>query len=289
MYHPGWVDNREMTYRLPLTCAVLVAPVLLGQSTPEQPLQFEVASVKPLVLPPGRAMFMIGGNFNDSVLRMSGTRLATRGTLTNLLLAAFGLRSYQISGDVMLRGSNGRDQIYDVDARTPGDKSPPMDQVRAMLQNLLVERFQLKFHHETKELAAYDLVVGSSGVKFQASAPDGEMNFDQEFGPDQTIRYRYTSIAMWQFAQRLGGQFDRPLVDKTGLKGNYDLTLNYTPVRPGNLTPEAADLVNKTFGPEDDGKSAVSALRKQLGLNVVPAKEKIDILVIERVEKPAEN
>lgn len=144
-----------MTYRYLPVCAMLMAPILLGQSTPDPALTFEVASVKPIVLPPGRVMGMIGGNSRESAVRMSGTMLNMQGTLTNLLLAAYALRSYQLAGDVMLPGVRGRDQIYDVGARTPGDKAPPMDQLRVMLQNLLIERFQLKLHHETKEVAPW--------------------------------------------------------------------------------------------------------------------------------------
>ena len=110
-----------------------------------------------------------------SEYRLSGTRVALQETLAGLIVAAYHFRPYQILGDVTLPGPRGRDQLYEIDARTPGDKSPPADQVRAMLQNLLAERFQLRLHRETREMPAYDLTVSGGGSKLVASVADAEI------------------------------------------------------------------------------------------------------------------
>jgi uncharacterized protein (TIGR03435 family) len=242
--------------------------------------------VKAHVDPPGRTMFQFGAPIRVSDYQLSGTRVTLQETLGGLIAVAYHIRPYQISGDVTIPGTRGRYQIYEIDARTPGDKAPPADQVRAMLQNLLAERFQLRLHRETRELPAYDLTVDREGSKLVASPADAEKKVDVKGG--LLLRLECTNTTMAELIGRIDSQFEQPLIDRTGLPGGYDFALEFTRRRPVANSAANAEAVEKLMGPEDDDKSIVPGLRT-LGLRVVPAKERIEVLVVDGVERPSEN
>src|SRR3954470_18278553 len=114
-----------------------------------------------------------------------------------------------------------------------------------MLQTLLADRFQLKFHRETKDLPAYNLVVGNDPPKLKPSAPDAESK------TTSTSRFRtvYTSVSISELVLRIAPQFDRPLFDKTGLAGYYDFALEYMPNLPNGvgLSSEEAAAFAKLY------------------------------------------
>src|SRR5580693_645652 len=112
------------------------------------PLAFEVASVKPHEFARGQFAFRTASLESD--VRISGNRVTTQGLLAGLIMTAYKLRTFQVSGAPEWLNETGRYQLYDIEARVAGDGVPTMDEVRKMLQTLLAERFQLKFHRETK-------------------------------------------------------------------------------------------------------------------------------------------
>lgn len=132
---------------------------------------FEVASVKPHTF--ARNEFAFATPYGESPIRISGNRVTMHGLFAGLMLTAYKLRTFQIEGAPEWRNETGRNQIYDIEARAPGD-TPSTEEVRRMLQTLLAERFQLKFHRETRELPAYDLVAGTNRAKLKPSSPDVE-------------------------------------------------------------------------------------------------------------------
>ncbi len=212
-----------------LVCQLAIGsqPQIAGALPKPAPLAFEVASVKPHVFAPGR--FAFGTAFRQSAIQISGNRVTAQGLLAALVLAAYNLRTFQLAGAPEWRDQTGRNQVYDIEARAPGDGVPPMDAVRQMLQTLLAERFQLKFHRETKDLPAYDLVVGSSPPKLKPGAPDAESNTGVLPAPAGLFRAKYTNVSISELVVRIGPQFDRPLFDRTGLQKGYDFTLEYAP------------------------------------------------------------
>jgi uncharacterized protein (TIGR03435 family) len=171
-------------------------------------------------------------------------------------------------------------------AFAPGDGVPAMDEVRQMLQTLLAERFQLKFHRETKELPAYDLVVGNNPPRLKPGTPDVESKTDVL----TALRTKYSNVSISELVIRIGPQFDRPLFDKTGLQGGYDFALEYVPTLPGTarMSPEEEAAFAQLY-PADEARPLPVALQRQLGLKVVPAKEHVEILVIDHVERPSAN
>lgn len=254
--------------------AALAASLLSGQSTPN-PLAFEVASVKLNPLPLGAFGFGPGGGGGAGV-HISGNRVTlVRNTLVRLVMTAYNMKDFQISG--VPEWARGRDQFYDITAKVEGEGVPTLEQVRPMLQTLLADRFRLKLHHETRELPVYDLVVGKNGMKLKestgASAPQ-PVTFSAPL-----VRFNLSDKSMADFIGVLAGNVDRPVLDKTGLTGRYDFTLEFTRSNP--------DLV-ASDSPETD-RSIFAAIQEQLGLRLAPAKEPTEILVIDHAETPTGN
>jgi uncharacterized protein (TIGR03435 family) len=268
----------------PLLIGIGVAPVVRAQEPKAAPPAFEVASVKPHVF--ARNEFAFGAASGERPIRISGARVAVQGLLGNLVLTAYRLRTFQLSGVPEWRDETGRNQVFDIEARAPGGREPTIDQVRQMLQTLLAERFQLKFHRETQELPAYVLVMGAGPAKLKPSAPDAESRTVST----NRFRTRYTNISISDLVLRIGPQFDRPLFDRTGLQGGFDFALEYMPSIPGsvNLPPEEAAAFAKLY-PADEAPSLPVALQQQLGLKVASSKERVEILVIDHVQRPSAN
>ena len=249
------------------------APARVPQPAPK----FEVASIKPHDFPRGVFGFRSTGN---SAIRISGTRVTLSiVTLETLVRDAYDVRDFQVTGAPGWKGNNGADQFYDIEARVPGDATPTVQQVRQMLQTLLAERFQLKLHRETKEAPVYDLVVAKSGSKLKPSTPDSKppANPFTQSGP--LWRISFTNKSIPDFIVSLDINVDRPVIDKTGLTGNYDFTLEFEHNNP-DVTP-----VNSP----DANRSIYSAVQEQLGLQLVPAKEPVEIIVIDHADRPSEN
>ncbi len=156
-------------------------------------------------------------------------------------------------------------------------------QKRHMLQALLADRFQLKAHKETRELPVYALVVAKSGPKFLESKANGT-TIDAGHGKigvqggDNTV-----ALLAEQLANRLG----RPVIDKTGIQGRYDLALQWAP------DEAAAPRLNAPEGlspaPDSSGPSIFTAIQEQLGLKLESQKGPVQVLVIDRIEMPSEN
>ena len=136
-----------------------------------------------------------------------------------------------------------------------------------MLQTLLAERFQLMVHRETRTIPALVLEVAKNGPKLEkAEGKEASTNNGRGLIDARTITMR-------RFAEVLSRQMDLPVIDGTGLPGAFDLKLEWA---PPNAKP-------------DSGPSVFAALQEQLGLRLESRKMPIEILVIDRAEKPSEN
>jgi uncharacterized protein (TIGR03435 family) len=142
-----------------------------------------------------------------------------------------------------------------------------------MLQALLAERFQLAFHRTTKEMPVYWLVAGKKGPKLYEVKDDGG---GAQIGSDSAHRFSARNISVAQFAESLSReqQVDRPVLDGTGVAGIFNITLDFA----------AGDSSDDASGP-----SIFTALQEQLGLKLEPGKGPVEILVIDRAEKPTGN
>lgn len=247
---------------------------LLGQTPATLPAQgaapeFEAATVKPVMNPdPNRA--------RD---RVEGRRfVAYHQTLRDLMMMAYRVDAKQIAGGPGWLASD----EYDVEAVAEDEKQ--MQAARqAMLQRLLAERFQLKFHREQRTLAAYALVVAKGGSKLKAAEGSGEGSASCEhFG-----RCSFHNEPMAHFVKWLGfAILDRPVLDQTGMAGKYDFTLRWT---PDETQFSNSGLRAKAAGENASLPPLFGALEEQLGLKLEARKVPAEVLVIDRAERPSEN
>jgi bla regulator protein BlaR1 len=283
--------NTLMMLRVVL-CAAAQLSAALAQG-------FDVASIKPADPSQRRVsiQFLPGGTF-----RASGV------TLKFLIQDAYDVREFQVSGAPGWSGSEKYDITAKVDDASPNTalKNDPskmtteqrqtfFEQQRQRIQALLADRFQLKVHRETKEMPIYALVPAKNGPKLKASQADvpPKEGFDgsgQPRGPGIRVgRGQITAVMMpLQFlAQTLSQQLGRAVLDKTGLTGDYDFMLQWT-ADQGQSAGLSAEPKDSPPAP-DSGPSIFTAIQEQLGLRLDSEKGPVDILVIDRVEKPSEN
>jgi uncharacterized protein (TIGR03435 family) len=165
------------------------------------------------------------------------------------------------------------DVYYDIAAKAPGDDPPSRADLRRMLQTLLADRFNFRFHRESKEIPVYVLVVAKGGPKFKESAPDSKRRFlGGVNGRNQVITAtRYTVADLARSLGFVGA--DRPVIDRTGLTGEYDFRIEATPRRDVEL----GDI------------SVHTAVQEQLGLKLESQRAPIQVLVVDRFDKPSGN
>lgn len=210
-------------------------------------------------------------------------------TATNIQIHMLLMQAFQLQEDQELIGdprwaSNNR---WDIDARIAAEdistlKTLNFHQQLGMFQQILVERFALKFHHEMRELPVYELVVAKGGPKMTPSTlrPNDSAGIQGEPGVLTPSRGKETGRGtMMEFLARdLSLQLGRKVVDHTGLTGRYDFALTWTP-----------DDSSATASAESQAPSLFTAVQEQLGLKLQPVKTPIDVVVIDHLEKPADN
>jgi len=258
-------------------CLFGSAPMAWNQ--PARPA-FEVASVKVHEFPPGMMGLQIGG---PSQLHISGNRVNTMGSLEMLVMAAYHGKLHQVSGGPKWTDRAGNPLVFDIDARVEGEGVAAMEQVRLMLQSLLAERFHLQIHQENKEVPVYALTVDKGGPKLKESAPGTETKAAGSFSRGNW-KNSYTNMSMGELTTHIASNFDRPLLDRTGLTGSYDFLLEY---RATNLyvSPEQAAAAAQRA---DAGPTIFTALQL-LGLKVVQTRGPVEMTIIDSAEKPSAN
>jgi len=234
---------------------------------------FDVASIKP--------------NFSGSdTFFMSppshGRFSATNVTLMRLITTAYRLQNAQvISGPGWLTSAR-----YDVAAK--GAENATNAEVLSMLQPLLADRFKLAVHRETRELPIYALVIAKNGPKLgkpeegscaealKASKPCGSLaEFKNGMAAD--------NISLPTIASTLGRILgDRPVVDRTGLTGKFDIHLMWT---DGSRKPADSEGASNLEAPD----SVFVALQEQAGLKLEATKGPVEVLIVDHVERPSEN
>jgi len=169
---------------------------------------------------------------------------------------------------------------------------------RRMLQALLADRFKLTLHREVRDLPEYALVIAENGPKLQeAKADDTYPNGIQGPGGAHLMRMGKGQLTAQRFsmadlAHLLSQQLGHTVLDKTGLTGNYDFTMHWTPDESEARMfkgPEGQPGPDSTSAPESSGPPIFTAIQEQLGLNLESQKGAVEILVIDHVERPSEN
>jgi uncharacterized protein (TIGR03435 family) len=239
-------------------------PVPAGQPAAQQALAFDVASVK--VSQIGKAGGE--GSRRENVEQSPGSLSMRNVSLTSAIKYAYRVMDYQVSGPAWL-GS----ERYDIVAKASGPA--PESELRAMLQSLLAERFKLAFHRETKEMPVYVLLEAKGGNKLHESASEGPPSFK---GGKLAMTAKNATLA--GLCDLVSGPLQRPVVDMTGLKKQYDFTLDVT----GAINPEAPTGMDEVI------TILMKLVQEQLGLKLEPRKAPVELLIIDRAEKtPTEN
>lgn len=169
---------------------------------------------------------------------------------------------------------------WDIEARSAGHTTSTSAETRAMLQNLLAERFAMKVHRETRQLPAYALTIAKGGPKFKPAAPGTSANI-QITGNS----IRLDSGDMSRLSQLLATSVGRPVIDRTGLNQTYDLSLTWddAPINEGGVP-----VLDAPAATGDNG-SIFTAIRNQLGLRLESRRAPVGVIVIDRIERPSAN
>jgi uncharacterized protein (TIGR03435 family) len=249
---------------------------LLSAASAHAQTQFDVVSIKP-ALPGAR---------NSGYRRSPGGVLnATNVTVKMLITYAYDVKDYQVSG-----GPGWLDTIrYEVLAKSgtattePASAAERMTLMRAKVQALLADRFQLALHRTTKELPIFVLTVGKNGPKGLREPAPGEPDL-----VDNGHHFACHKTTLDSFAKIfLQGELGRPVINRTGLGGEYDFTMDWVPDEGQRRLAVEESAPNPPA--TADGPSFFTALQEQLGLRLEPSKGPVDILVIDHAERASEN
>jgi uncharacterized protein (TIGR03435 family) len=282
------MSTRRTVAAFLISTGAAIAQVAETDSKP----QFEVASIRQAA--PGSPAYRMGLTFVPG-----GRFTVTNYTLKELIELAWEIQPFRISG-----GPAWIDSVrYNVSAKA--DHDIEWKEATLMIQSLLIDRFQLAIHHDAKDLPIYALILarkdGRLGPSLIQSREGGCTRADSsgvqpEAGKPPKPRcdmlavafrlLKGTSVPPDELALALGNIVGRMVADKTGLTGNFDIDLAWTPDEgqylqfPGRPQPPPSDAAPV---------SIFTAVQEQLGLKLESTRGPVDILVIDRAEKPSEN
>jgi uncharacterized protein (TIGR03435 family) len=244
------------------------APILALPQTepaPAQEAQFEVASIR--AVQPHTAEELQRGIGSPVSPFPANLFTADHMPLSIIISIAFKIDSNRITDKPDWLDS----QLWQISAKVDGDAMLTAEQMRPLLQKLLRQRFHLAAHRESRLVPGYALVVSKGGAKLQVSKDD-EMSFFYIL--TNGVEGKATSMAT--LAGVLETPSGRPVIDKTGIAGKYNIKLHYAPANNPSGKSDLPDFF--------------TALQEQLGLKLEPTKVPVDHLVIDHVDKiPTEN
>jgi uncharacterized protein (TIGR03435 family) len=237
---------------------------------------FDVASVK--AAPDNRAW--VGPRVDDP------RRFEALTTAQQLIQWAYRVSSFQISGTGPAEFPIARSQPWSVpgwvgterfEIQATTERPSNEEEMRQALKELLADRFQLKVHRETRKIRMYALVVGKNGPRLNEAKGESRCGADGCLWIGHGV-LSADNVAMALFARILTENLDRPVLDETNLTGRYDFRLTYDGL--GEPTPES------TWTPI--GPSIFTPIQS-LGLRLEPREDPVEMLVIDRVERPTGN
>ncbi|HEY1754808.1 MAG TPA: TIGR03435 family protein [Bryobacteraceae bacterium] len=196
---------------------------------------------------------------------------ATNQFMVELIMSAYDVSPLQISG-IPSAFSGER---YDIEATC--EQPMAKEQLPNLLQALLAERFHLSVHRELKEQPVYALILGKGAPKLHGPSQEGGKPSLRQ----SDYSFTFTNAAMSDLVGVLSQVTGRKVLDRTGLHGQYDFTLSYTPDRGG----AGRDGLNVSPAADSFPESVFTALREQLGLNLESQKSQVEFIVIDRLDR----
>lgn len=283
---------------------VTVAPILLGQANPRQGQTALKRENSGINLP---AFDVVSVKVNHSGAAMFSSRVTPDGMNASntpvlmLIRQAYGLFN---SNDDLITGAPSwvKSERYDIQAKVTGTDIPALaklsrEQHNAMLQALLADRFKLTAHREIKEMPVYALIIAKNGPELKEAKPgdtyvNGIRGSNGPGGPGMmTMRRGYIegqAIHMSELISMLTQKTGRTVLDETGLTGQYDVVLQWTPDEGSEQVPNGP-TGNQEGAISNSGPSIFTAVQEQLGLKLDSQKGPVEGLVIDHIERPSEN
>ncbi len=294
--------------------ALLLAAVSAGYAqTAAAKLEFDVASIKQNKSDDPPSMnFPIGPG---AMYVPNGGHFSARGLpLAAYILFAYKMTDHEVESMMKQLPAWAKDERYDIEAKTE-NANATKDEMRLMMQSLLADRLKLAVHLSSEEVSVYNLVLvkpGKLGPKLrphpaddptcsngpppkpEAGAPPAPRTLADGFpvicgglagfpgsAPGRlALGYRNVPLKLIALQMTGFGGLDRPVIDQTGLTGNYDFVVDFTPERAPDAPPHP-DM--------EDGPTFRQALADQAGLKLVPQKGSVEIFVIDHIERPSAN
>ena len=243
--------------------AVFLSLAAASAQTPDLPREFEVASIhaaKP------------GGQHG----------VWTDGSPTQIRMLGLNLKELDVEGYRLVAQGPEYAEPYDIFAKVPADvaKLPDKErwgQIHLMTQSLLATCFKLTFHNGSQERQLYTLSPAKGGTKIKQTGPTRQENVITDRRPGHLAAH---DMPMSQLVDILHGEVKRPVLDETGVKGIFDISLDWAPEQL-DAKPESAMA--------DPRPSLTDALEQALGLKLVSGKRSIDVMIVDHAEKPSEN
>lgn len=228
----------------------------------QTPVTFEVASIRPHVAQ-GDA-----GSEGSSTDVLPGGRLSCSNVNVRKLL-----RNAFLVEDSEMTGAPGwvDSASYDIEAKTAGGVAITRDNIQQLMESLLVTRFHLQYHRETRESTVFSLEAMKSPARLKLAAADEAPSISMNSTAGTTTLHA-GKISMKDFAAAMTRQMGRPVVDHTGLAGEFDFDMTWS-------RDQAADAT----------VPSIFAALQGLGLRLVSTKGQVGIIAIDRVERPSEN
>ncbi len=277
-----------------ILCASLLGLPAAPDGQPAAKIAFEVASIKPAKPSPmGRMRIMM--NADSAMLRYSNV------SLKDCIRAAYRVKEYQVQGPDWIGSTR-----FDIVAKLPAGSSK--DKIPEMLQSMLADRFQLALHRETKEHAIYALVTGKGGPKLKpAEAPAGEAAAGNgKPSPGGMPRGAMTMMmdpagahlkapaaSLATLAELISRFTERPVVDMTGIQGQYDFDLVFAPETMrglpappgGKMMAPAGDAERQASDPPAAPAASIYDAVQRYGLKLEPRKGPMEVLVVDHIER----
>lgn len=267
--------TRHLSVGKKLLLAVMATAAAVAQPAAPAPAArpvFDVASIRPSDpdAKGGWARFLPGGRFE-----------VLNAQLIFVIQQLYGVKDYQIV-DAPKWIVDWNTARFNIEAKAEGVTS--QDQLLLMAKNLLEDRFQLKLHRETRDLPVYALTQGKDGAKFKVTPDNGRPIRSGFIEPVERGWIQGANINMDNFVLSLSRYTDRPVVDRT----NYTQAFTFKLQWAAEESPGRAASVDDAQ-PDTSRPSLFTAIQEQMGLKLVPQKAPIEVLAIDRVERPSEN
>jgi uncharacterized protein (TIGR03435 family) len=254
-------------------CLLLLLAHVSAQTAPTPQADTKTFTYEAVAIHPSKMANGMVWNYTDDSFTATGT------TVRSLLINAYNLIiDDQIEGLPGWANTDrfdiqGKMDTETMEALKKLDREAKGHQRSLMLQAMLADRFNLKIHHDTKDLPIYALVVAKGGSKLKEAAADANGGYSMGFGGKEEFLKGH-GVELESLAYSLSSNVGRIILNKTGLSGKYEIDLKWSPQENPS---------------EDDGPSIFTALQEQLGLKLEPIKAPVESIVIEHVDRPTEN